>query len=187
MSKPGRPPLSEEERKSAHLSVRIPTDLRDKLVEFSRQSDPKRTLSEEVTYRLQRSFESSEQVASKRFGSTNDYLLFLIIANVIKVAERFTHKTWRQDLYTFRQAKLIISTILNYVKPAGKLVIPDNLVNWPPEPLGKYLAERQMQNIIIALNGPPSGVDAQWDGVFVRELERAGGQFKFKFNREVKE
>jgi hypothetical protein len=146
MAKMGRPPKDEDSKKTAHLSVRVSTSLRNRL-EQARQEEGGRSLSEEVEIRLSSSFDLDKSI-DELFGGKETRLIFQIVAKQIDLmAALVGGRTdvpydparprlgpaklhWTKDRFVHDQTKLLIDTVLQHFKPRGRPIIPKSLLSY---------------------------------------------------------
>jgi hypothetical protein len=167
MTKMGRPPKDESSKKTAHLSVRISTSLRNRL-EQARLEEGGRSLSEEVEIRLRESFEINKSI-DDLFGGKETRRILQIIAEQIEAIEGATGERiydpekprnparprWFKDPFVYGQVRLMIDTIFQYLKPAGRRVIPKHVLLHPSlkkeaENMGKHHAVQALARIQAA-------------------------------------
>jgi hypothetical protein len=177
MATRGRPPKDEMSRKSEPVSIRLTPRLRARLEEERKNATPERTFSQEIEFRLRRSFEDPEQPVKDRFGGPTPYLFFLIIANQLITLERFTGERWWRDPYTHRQARVLLGTFMDWFKPAGRPRTPSRFIPIGI-PLGQHLAEREMANVESTLLDPNPPIGWNWGGMTVTEWRKAAELFK---------
>jgi Arc-like DNA binding domain len=121
----GRPPIPEADRKRANLTFRTRSGMREKLEAAAAQSG--RSVSEEVEYRLERSFQQAESIADILGGVATANLL-LLISMAIQEVEKATGKSWREDAGTYDRMKLAAIYILNEApRPDEATKTPTNL------------------------------------------------------------
>ncbi|MCJ2060110.1 hypothetical protein MKL09_26710 [Methylobacterium sp. J-048] len=100
----GRPPIAEEDRKSGNLTFRTRGDLRSQLEASAQQSG--RSVSEEIEYRLQVSFDR-RSVALQMYGGNNSELmeaLYYVLAST----------RWMPDFNNHAASLAAITTLLAY-------------------------------------------------------------------------
>jgi hypothetical protein len=135
-----RPRKEAADKKTAHLSTRFRADLRERLQAAADANGVK--LSEEVSNRLQLSFEMDEQI-EKRFGGKRNYWVFQLVADQIKYLEHVTGHSYWEDRYTFDQAKSCLATVFNTLRPRGRSTIPKALFVG----FGKRYREREARSL----------------------------------------
>jgi hypothetical protein len=159
--KAGRPPKDAANRRDTRLSVRISTALRNKL-ETARLEEDERSLSEEVEIRLSGSFDMDKTI-SELFGGKETSLILQILAEQIDAIEALVggrsdipydparprlgpaKLRWFKDPFVYDQVRLMLDTVLQHFKPAGRRVIPKHLLPYPAakrevENMGKHFA-----------------------------------------------
>jgi hypothetical protein len=183
----GRPPIDEAIRKSEQLSIRISASLREKLEASSKQTE--RSLSQEIEARLRLSFEEN-QIRIDEFCGQENYWLFRIIANQIRTLEKVTyigeHRLWWDDPYLFKQVKILINTILDYLKPKGRAVTPRHHAELDvgnrtiifAEPFGQRLGEHIIAGTELMRMNPDPPNDVRIGGMTLNQLWAAGWLFK---------
>jgi hypothetical protein len=127
MPKRGRPSISETLRKGAPVGIRLAPELRARLEVERTSADPPRTLSQEIELRIRESFDLDKSMQKLLGGNDYHYWLLRIIAEKIACLEYQTGRRFVKDRYTFDQVKLLINTILDRFKPAGRAVAPKQL------------------------------------------------------------
>ena len=183
MPRLGRPKKDEAERRSAQLSIRIPASLRKRLDAARLEAETPRSLSQEIEYRLRRSFEDPEQKVKERFGSLSLYWLFRVAGNLIRNLERFTGEPWWRNPYTHQETKRLINWLLDRGKPAGRATTPRRFAAMGKS-LGQHLAEREFVNIQVTLLDPDPPIGWNWGGMTVTEWREAAEVFKGKLSLE---
>jgi hypothetical protein len=178
----GRPPKPATEKTAAHAGVRLTTPLYEQLAAAAQAAS--RTLSEEIEFRLRRSFEGPDQQLKDRFGGETTYWLFLIAGNLVRHLESFTGERWWRDAYTHRQMKILITAMLDCFKPAGRTRTPSDFANIG-KPLGQHLAERELANVEATLLTSKSDepIGWNWGGMGVTEWRRAAERFAGKLTQ----
>jgi hypothetical protein len=179
----GRPPKSDDARKSAQLSIRITAELRDKLEKAAKENDPFRSISQEIEARLRLSFAELGK-AEERFGGPRTYWVFQLIADQIKYLEQVSETSFWKDPFTFDQVKRFIDTVFKALRPRGPSVIPKNLFlgfskQWR-EREARSLGERCALLVIAGLQGVLKNDNIRFDralteaGQIVPQLRRSG-------------
>ena len=181
MARPGPRPKDAASKKSVHVGLRITPRLHERLSAEAEKSEC--SLSHEIEVRLRRSLEDPEQEIKVRFGGPTSYWLFLIIANLVRRLESYTQDRWWRDAYTHRQMKILVNTLLDRGKPAGRARTPTKFMPIG-EPLGQHLAERELDNVGATLLDPDPPVGWNWGGMTVTEWRKAAEVFKGKLNLE---
>ncbi len=123
----GRPPLKPDSRRSYKLSVTIRERLRRQLEQSAEEEG--RTLSQEVEYRIERSFERAElmwEMMELAYGREAAALL-VVMARAMADAGRasgYRHSptgnegaSWLDDRFAYEQAQKAAATILEKFKP----------------------------------------------------------------------
>jgi len=113
--RPGPAPKGEYVGKSAVLSTRITQDLRDALE--SAASTSERSLSQEIEYRLRRSFREDQRVADT-FGSRQNYALLRILAGIFDQGP-VPASAGLDDPANFNHVMGTITTVLSALRPDG--------------------------------------------------------------------
>jgi hypothetical protein len=146
MAKRGRPPIPEAKRRSVPLGIRITPALRKQLEATARTGN--RSLSQEIELRLKGSFGKMEE----RFGGPTNFWLFLTIARRVQLLEGITHQKWWNDLTTFEEVIVLISTMFDYFRPKRREVNRKRLFgSGPAVPLGKQIAIRALADLETAM------------------------------------
>jgi hypothetical protein len=110
----GPAPKGEYAGKSSVFSTRIRPDLRKNLEKAANQSG--RSISQEVEYRLRRSFIEDERIA-EAFGDRETYRLMRMLADAVHFAEVRLKQRWLDDPETFQTAITAMSQMLRAVAP----------------------------------------------------------------------
>ena len=118
MARRGFPPRGEFTNKSAVLSTRIRADTRAALEKAAKAS--KRSLSQEIEFRLRRSF-SEDKTLTERFGNRRTYRLFQLAADVANALWNPDKKEadWLDDPSLFDVVAIAINGVLQAVRPPG--------------------------------------------------------------------
>jgi hypothetical protein len=118
MRRRGPNPKGEYAEKSAVLSTRIREDTRQALTDASKASG--RSLSQEIEYRLRRSFDDDARIVDI-FGGQQNYAVLRLLSGVMSaVSNPFLPATgWLDDPYRFNQVLKIINTVLEEFRPIG--------------------------------------------------------------------
>lgn len=113
----GRPPVAKEDRKTGNLTFRTRANLREQLEEAAQQSG--RSVSEEIEYRLQQSFDRNA-LALQMYGSKNTDLMRALsyLFSVSRGMEKFSNAS----VYL-----AAITTIMAYGDANYKKLIEDNI------------------------------------------------------------
>lgn len=109
VQKRGRPPLPPGEGKKVPLNMRTTRKVRDRLEAAA--IDTGRSLTQEVEYRLQRSFEDEDAIFES-FSGEHTYRLMKLLGAAVGVTENTTGKQWNQDAKTFASVEGTIDLIL---------------------------------------------------------------------------
>jgi hypothetical protein len=117
----GRVPKGEYANKSKVLSTRIREDTRKALENAALASG--RSLSQEIEYRLRRSFDEDRKLIEV-FGSRKNYGILRMISSVMDLSGNLANpeKTWLEDPYAFEMMKTSVSLVLDAIKPIGEPV-----------------------------------------------------------------
>lgn len=123
MGKRGPAPKGEYAPQNSVLSVRITSDLRERLDEEIAQSG--KGLSREVEHRLRRSFYESDDKITNYFGSRRDYAILKLIHSAIEATVNLKQPNadWTKDPYLFNQAVRSINTVLEMFRPEGEVPV----------------------------------------------------------------
>lgn len=113
MGKRGPVPRGEYTNKSRVLSTRIREDTRAVLEEAARESG--RSLSQEIEYRLRRSFDG-DRIISEKFGSRQNYAVLRLLAALFDTAPR-EGRTWLNDPANFDHIRRSIMAVLDALRP----------------------------------------------------------------------
>jgi hypothetical protein len=118
MGRRGPAPKGVYSGKSKVLSTRIRPDTRARLE--AAKAESKRSLSQEIEYRLHRTFIEDEKIEVV-FGSRQVFGLMKLIASVINLPTNLKNRnaTWLNDPYLFDQAFGGVITVLKAIRPAG--------------------------------------------------------------------
>jgi len=138
MAKRGAKPKGEYAGKSGVLSTRIRQDTRDALQSAKNQSG--RSLSQEIEYRLRRSFDEDENIKDK-FGTRQNYTVMRALSHLArsmknpdlsrkekKDPDTESHD-WLSDPYTFECAFETMLIYLSSIRPEGDVIEPKNQAN----------------------------------------------------------
>lgn len=158
MARIGRPPKDEGSKKSAHLSFRISTRLRDRLE--AEGSKGERSLSEEIELRLWDSLNADRSI-EQRFGGVGTARLLEIIAEGIMATELHAggEHHWLDDRFVYDQVRTMINFILDHLRPSGRRVIPKSLRQRHPslrkdvENIGRHSALVALTQLEAATKG----------------------------------
>ncbi len=112
--KRGRPPLPPGEGKLFPLNMRTTKEIRDRLAAAAQESG--RSRSQEVEYRLSRSFQD-EEARYQTFEDKATFRLMKLLAAAKGLAESRTGKSMDGDVETFRAVKVAINSILDWFEP----------------------------------------------------------------------
>lgn len=113
--KRGPAPRGEYAGKSAVLSTRIQPETRGHLVGAAKASG--RSLSQEIEYRLQRTFIEDKNIIDA-FGSRRNYALMKIIASVIEAISS-PSEDWMSSSLQFDQVQNGLNAVLDRIRPRG--------------------------------------------------------------------
>jgi predicted transcriptional regulator len=125
--RPGRPALSQSDRKNRNLTFRSRDDLRDRLDEAARQSQ--RSISEEIERRLERSFLDQQLMTSalELAYVQGPAGVLLAIGEVMKDAGERANKAstvspfWWKDPFAYDKALRGAVEVLEFFRPAGEV------------------------------------------------------------------
>src|SRR5262245_45161863 len=130
---------------AVHFNTRIAPEIRRRLEQEAKRN--KRSLSQEIEFRLKDSFDFPEWV-QKQFGENHHYALAYLVARIAIGVESKTDGRccWRKDPFTGKALRAGIDLILQRVIPEGPIEIPlavkqsaKNLAGlWPPEQIAFY-------------------------------------------------
>jgi hypothetical protein len=121
MARKGRKPQGEYAGKSAVFSTRITPKLRAALECEAERS--KRSLSQEVEWRLRQSIEQAEKL-ERIWGEPRNRALAQIVSRLARGVEAFTGASWREDAFTFLALKSAIEVVLSQLRPAPPATLP---------------------------------------------------------------
>ena len=113
MGKRGPAPKGEYAGQSSVFSTRIRPDLRRLMEKAAKQSG--RSLSQEVEYRLRRSFVEDDKIADA-FGDRQTYRLMRMMTDAIRLSE-VEGTSWLNDPYAFHIALSAALSVLGEVAP----------------------------------------------------------------------
>lgn len=111
MGKRGPAPRGEFVGKTTVFSTRIRPDTRAALKQSAERSG--RSLSQEIEYRLRRSFSEDEKIADV-FGTRRNYALMRVIASLMEI-----NTEWADDPVTFNELVQSINSFLQSMRPSG--------------------------------------------------------------------
>jgi hypothetical protein len=125
MGKRGPEPKGEFDGKSAVLSTRIRPDTKAALAEAAKASG--RSLSQEIEFRLRRSFAEDEKI-DLGFGDEQTFAVLRTAAMAVKTS-RFTTEVasgghWLSDAWAFERVVATVFRVLWAFRPAGDAVPP---------------------------------------------------------------
>jgi hypothetical protein len=124
---------------AAVLSVRMPAEMRDKLTVSAGRRKPKAwSLTQEILFRLQRSFDRERD---ERRDPASRALCYLLAEVISTVAHNSEEGTWRSNPFAFRSIKLAFGQILDALEPKGEIHPPEKSEDWwvaPGEPLFQF-------------------------------------------------
>lgn len=118
MAKRGRPKKPAAERKLAPIGVRLTPDLRGRLEGAQRKSG-RRSLAEEIEFRLRESFGPRQRIRDAFGGATTCALLHRV-AVAMRIVESQTGRRWWEDRFTHQECVEAISAIMEIMRPAGR-------------------------------------------------------------------
>jgi hypothetical protein len=117
MGKRGPAPKGEYANKSAVLSTRITSDLKNSLASAAKSSG--RSLSQEIEYRLRRSFDEDRNIFDL-FGGRQLYAIFRIIPRLAEL-HGARRDDWLHDPYLFDQTLRSVNAVLEQFRPHGEV------------------------------------------------------------------
>ncbi len=125
----GRKPSGPFAKNDAQLTIRMPADMRKQLeLSAGRRLDGKGwKLTQELLYRLQRSFDRERDERRDPAMRALGYILAEVIAYAAALSGT---EQWRADPFAFRTAKLAFTSILDALEPKGK-IRPPAITNQP--------------------------------------------------------
>jgi hypothetical protein len=156
MARRGLPPRGEYINKSNVLSTRIREDTRHALEQAAQAN--KRSLSQEIEFRLRRSL-ADDVVVTDRFGSRTNYALLRTIACIMDLYPTVDGSTsWLDDPFTFERTKRTIVHVLEAFRPPGELKPPQGFEWIGPEDLAFAQSGRDAAVLLTAIKDaePPS-------------------------------
>src|SRR5262245_61704000 len=121
----GRKPTDPRNPKTRQKSLRLSDALLSK-IEAAAKADG-RSLSDEITRRLERSFIGEEVRAVETFGCHETYALALLIARALRELRDQTGQWGHRDRFTFDHAVAAIQEIMNYSRPRGRRTVPADM------------------------------------------------------------
>ena len=156
MGKRGPQPRPESERKSAAVSVRLMQALRERLDAARVESGL--TITQEIERRLQRSFELDREIKA-RFGGPSLYWIFRIIADDIRIIERFAGAKWFESRFAYDEIKCYLEIMLGRLRrPRGRYRLPRQWMkserHFPPGAWGRGVARQSLFMLEMALRDP---------------------------------
>jgi hypothetical protein len=112
----GPRPKGEYAGKSSVFSTRIRPDLRKSLERAAKTSG--RSLSQEVEYRLRRSFVEDDKIADA-FGDRRTYRLMRMISDAIHLSQDYesAKKNWLDNYSRFHQALAVMGSVVAAIEP----------------------------------------------------------------------
>lgn len=117
MGKRGPPPKGEYSGKSKVLSTRIRPDTRAALEAAKKES--RRSLSQEIEHRLQRTFVEDDKIEAA-LGGRQNFAIMRLITNVMQSTRNVGKKAdWRTDPYAFDQMLKAVNAVLLALRPPG--------------------------------------------------------------------
>jgi hypothetical protein len=122
MARRGPIPRGEYSNKSRVLSTRIRDDTRQALERAVAES--KRSLSQEIEFRLRRSLADDVDV-SNRFGSRRNYAMLRMISCVMDLLSDDNASSWLDEPFKFEKAKRAIDRVLEAFRPPGDIKVPE--------------------------------------------------------------
>lgn len=124
----GPKPKGEYTGKSSVFSTRIRPDLRERLESATAESG--RSLSQEVEYRLRRSFVEDDKI-SDGFGDRRTFRLMRLMAEAINLSTDGENKpgAWLENPLDFRIALSAALSVLEAVEPNGSALDDDLEIN----------------------------------------------------------
>lgn len=176
----GRPPLKPDSRRSYKLSVTIREKLRRQLEHAAEEEG--RTLSQEVEYRIEQSFDRGELIFDAMTLAYGHQLAGLVIAvaRAMSSAGRlsgfksgdsgFLGQDWLDDPFAYEQALTAAVTVLKELRPPGRPVASggdakmlENLNVLMASTHSKSWGEWSGKDFLCALRGEESTVnDSPW-------------------------
>ena len=122
MARRGPVPRGEYSNKSRVLSTRIREDTRNSLEAAAKHSG--RSLSQEIEYRLRRSFDEDKRIF-ELFGGRRNYAVLRLVADVMQtIYNPFRPDAdWLDDPYQFDQLVTAVASVLEAVRPPGDRVL----------------------------------------------------------------
>ena len=107
--KRGRPPLKGQPKRSS-FNTRIRTELKERLE--SAAGDAGRSISEEIEFRLERSFREDD-ARVQEFGGKWPYELFRLLAAAARNVAARTGEDWLENQHAYDQVRLAIGVIMH--------------------------------------------------------------------------
>ena len=111
--RPGPRPQGPFAEKRKTLTTRITEKTRARLEEGAAASD--RSLSQEIEFRLERSFQD-EDALNREFGGVDNYRISKLLFAVVPIIEADTGRSWREHGPTFSQVASAWATILEMLR-----------------------------------------------------------------------
>ena len=104
-------------------STRFSAALLTKLQEAAKRN--RRTLSEEITERLDRSFH--ESIPVEVFGGDHTHAFLALVARALKKLRADTGQCWHRDRFTFEEAVKAVAEIFSYFRRPGRPTVPQDM------------------------------------------------------------
>ena len=141
MGKRGPKPKDPSVNKSRPVSIRLTPALKERL-ELERKIEG-RPLSQEIELRLRQSFEA-EQKLEERFHGRRIYKVMQLIADQIEYLEKVFGRSCWEDPFLFDQVVISVKTILGYLRPKGRKLLPEEFSPESAKNFGKRSAEDRL-------------------------------------------
>jgi hypothetical protein len=124
MAKRGRPidPITAD--KTATVLARVSPDTRERLERAAEENGV--SLSREIEARISSSFNPG---AANEWGSKETYEFCVLVSHTLSTLRNVTGECWLNDPYTFEQAKQAIATVIDALRPPGRVSVPTTLVH----------------------------------------------------------
>jgi hypothetical protein len=119
-----RPPKTPGQPKARQISIRFDQALLGRLKDSAAREG--RTLSEEISRRLDRSF-LGEAAAVETFGGDHTYAFLKLVAQAFKQLRSDTGQCWHRDRFTFDHAVKAVAEIFPYFRPQGRPTMPSDM------------------------------------------------------------
>lgn len=157
---------------TAHLRVRFPAELRQKLGTAAEQNG--RSLNAELIARLQTSFADQEAASLKLFGNERLYMLGKRLAQACALVEFARGKSMADDATTCAMALAAVRRAIDlYRCPAGELDLPADEIERRGQDIGRVAVNSSEADIDALVRDPASNT---WGQMVLKMIAVAGGR-----------